>query len=259
MKYLRKLILCVSFLILTIFIGGCGIMTKESNKETQIKKDFEKILGMYPIKNLEELYDKEGYRDEEFDKDDKGTWILNSEMVNQPKGKSMKSRGMVLYMNRNTRTTKGYYFVTETTEDSKDRPHDTEKKYPVKMKNNEIIPTEKISDEKLKNDIKNFKFFLQYANFKDLNNYKNEDTSYNPNVPSYSAEYDLEKGDYNIKQLRKRYDISTKQAPKLLLKGTGDLKDSSVGYKDLEFTFVENQDENIYFTDSVNFNPSKDN
>ena len=26
---------------------------------------------MYPIKNLEDLYDKEGYRDDEFDKNDK--------------------------------------------------------------------------------------------------------------------------------------------------------------------------------------------
>ena len=27
---------------------------------------------MYPIKNLEDLYDKEGFRDDNFDKDDKG-------------------------------------------------------------------------------------------------------------------------------------------------------------------------------------------
>ena len=56
-------------------------MTKEDNKEEKIKKSFEKTLGMYPIKNLEDLYDKEGYRDEEFDKDDKGTWLLHSEMA----------------------------------------------------------------------------------------------------------------------------------------------------------------------------------
>ena len=46
---------------------------------------------------------------------------------------------------------------------------------------------------------------------------------------------------YNVKELRKRYDIPTKQAPVLKLKGDGDLKGSSVGTKDLEFTFVENQ------------------
>ena len=31
---------------------------------------------MYPIKNLEDLYDKEGYRDGEFKKGDKGIWTL---------------------------------------------------------------------------------------------------------------------------------------------------------------------------------------
>ena len=36
---------------------------------------------MYPIKNLEDLYDKEGYRDEEFDKNDKGTWVIQNYMT----------------------------------------------------------------------------------------------------------------------------------------------------------------------------------
>ena len=44
-----------------------------------------------------------------------------------------------------------------------------------------------------------------------------------------------------------------------MLKGDGDLKGSSVGSKDLEFTFIENKEENIYFTDSVLFSPSEDN
>ena len=38
MKHSRKLTLFASFLILTIFIGACGSMTKEDNKEAQIKK-----------------------------------------------------------------------------------------------------------------------------------------------------------------------------------------------------------------------------
>ncbi|MCD0940604.1 Csa1 family protein, partial [Staphylococcus aureus] len=79
----------------------------------------------------------------------------------------------------------------------------------------------------------------------------------NPEVPSYSAKYQLTNDDYNVKQLRKRYDISTEKAPKLLLKGTGDLKGSSIGHKDIEFTFVENQEENIFFTDSLEFTSSE--
>ena len=126
------------------------------------------------------------------------------------------------------------------------------------MENNKIIPIKKIEDSKIKREIDEFKFFAQYANFKDLKEYKNGNISYNPNVPSYSAEYDLENSDYNVKQLRKRYDIPTKQAPKLLLKGTGNLKGSSIGTKDVEFTFIEDKKENIYFSDSMNFMPSED-
>ena len=241
------------------FISGCGFINKDDSKETEIKQNFNKTLSMYPIKNLEDLYDKEGYRDEEFDKKDKGTWIVHSKMVIEPKGKNMESRGMVLFINRNTRTSKGHFIVNEIEKDREGRPINNKKKYPVKMKHNKIIPTKPISNDKLKKEIENFKFFIQYGNFKDIKDYKDDDISYNPNVPSYSAKYQLSNNDFNVKQLRKRYDIPTKKAPKLLLKGDGDLKGSSVGSKNLEFTFIENKEENIYFTDSVLYSPSEDN
>lgn len=110
------------------------------------------------------------------------------------------------------------------------------------MVDNKIIPTKDIKDENIKKEIENFKFFAQYGSFKDLSKYKEGDISYNPEVPSYSAKYQLTNDDYNVKQLRKRYDIPTNKAPKLLLKGTGNLKGSSVGYKDIEFTFVEKKE-----------------
>ncbi|HCX9138482.1 TPA: tandem-type lipoprotein, partial [Staphylococcus aureus] len=218
---------------------------------------FNQTLKLYPTKNLDDFYDKEGFRDQEFKKGDKGTWIIYSEMVIEPKGKNMETRGMVLYINRNTRTTKGNFIVNEITDDNDGRPIDNKKKYPVKMEHNKIIPTKPLPNDKLKKEIENFKFFVQYGNFKDINDYKDGDISYNPNVPSYSAKYQLNNDDYNVQQLRKRYDIPTKQAPKLLLKGDGDLKGSSVGSRSLEFTFVENKEENIFFTDSVEFTPSE--
>lgn len=199
MKRLNKLVLGINLLFLVISItAGCGM-----GKEAEIKKSFEKTLSMYPIKNLEDLYDKEGYRDDQFDKNDKGTWIVRSSMSIQPNGKDIK-------------------------------------------------------DENIKKEIENFKFFAQYGSFKDLSKYKEGDISYNPEVPSYSAKYQLTNDDYNVKQLRKRYDIPTNKAPKLLLKGTGNLKGSSVGYKDIEFTFVEKKGENIYFSDSLHLEPSED-
>ncbi|MBE2142727.1 Csa1 family protein, partial [Staphylococcus argenteus] len=53
MKCLNKWACYISFLILVISItAGCGM-----GKEAEVKKSFEKTLSMYPIKNLEDLYD----------------------------------------------------------------------------------------------------------------------------------------------------------------------------------------------------------
>ncbi|MBJ6201524.1 tandem-type lipoprotein [Staphylococcus aureus] len=258
MMHSKKLTLGICLVLLSVFIGACGMKKEESSKDKQIKENFNKILSLYPTKNLEDFYDKEGFRDEEFEKGDKGTWIIHSKMIIETNNSNMESRGMVLYINRNTRTTKGNFVVREITEDSKGYSHSKDTKYPVKMEHNRIIPTKPIADDKLRKEIENFKFFVQYGDFKDINDYKDGDISYNPNVPSYSAKYQLSNDDYNVKQLRKRYNIPTNKAPKLLLKGDGDLKGSSVGSKNLEFTFVENKEENIYFTDSVQYTPSED-
>ncbi|MDD9540752.1 tandem-type lipoprotein, partial [Staphylococcus aureus] len=254
----KRLKLCLCLIILSVFIGACGMKKEESSKDKQIKENFNKTLSLYPTKNIEDFYDKEGFRDEEFEKGDKGTWIIHSKMIIETNNSNMESRGMVLYINRNTRTTKGNFVVREITEDSKGYSHSKDTKYPVKMEHNRIIPTKPIADDKLRKEIENFKFFVQYGDFKDISDYKDGDISYNPNVPSYSAKYQLKNDDYNVKQLRKRYNIPTNKAPKLLIKGDGDLKGSSVGSKNLEFTFVENKEENIYFTDSVQYTPSED-
>ncbi|HCZ2666889.1 TPA: Csa1 family protein, partial [Staphylococcus aureus] len=94
MGNLKSFALYISILILIVIVAGCGKSneTKEDSKEEQIKKSFAKTLDMYPIKNLEDLYDKEGYRDGEFKKGDKGTWVVRSEMIIQPKGESLTSR-----------------------------------------------------------------------------------------------------------------------------------------------------------------------
>ncbi|NGL49115.1 tandem-type lipoprotein [Staphylococcus aureus] len=257
MIHSKKLTLGICLVLLIILIGGCIIMTKINSRSAQIKDTFNQTLKLYPTKNLEDFYDKEGFRDEEFEKGDKGTWIIHSKMIIETNNSNMESRGMVLYINRNTRTTKGNFVVREITEDSKGYSHSKDTKYPVKMEHNRIIPTKPIADDKLRKEIEDFKFFVQYGDFKDINDYKDGDIAYNPNVPSYSAEYQLSNNDYNVKQLRKRYNIPTNKAPKLLLKGDGDLKGSSVGSKNLEFTFVENKKENIYFTDSINFEPTE--
>ena len=127
MIHSKKLTLGICLVLLIILIVGYVIMTKTNGRNAQIKDTFNQTLKLYPTKNLDDFYDKEGFRDQEFKKGDKGTWIVNSEMVIEPKGKDMETRGMVLYINRNTRTTKGNFIVTEITEDSKGYSRSKEK------------------------------------------------------------------------------------------------------------------------------------
>ena len=58
------------------FIGGCGMNNKDNNREVRIKRSFNKMLSIYPTKNLEDFYDKEGFRDQEFDKTIKERGLL---------------------------------------------------------------------------------------------------------------------------------------------------------------------------------------
>ncbi|NGD13323.1 tandem-type lipoprotein, partial [Staphylococcus aureus] len=132
MKCFQKLYMFI--LILIVLITGCESNNDgKGSKETQIKKSFAKTLDMYPTENLEDFYDKEGYRDGEFKKGDKGTWVIRSEMTTELKDENMESKGMVVRLNRNTRTTTGEYFVRIIKEDSEGKVYSDERKYPVKI------------------------------------------------------------------------------------------------------------------------------
>ncbi|WP_380572610.1 tandem-type lipoprotein [Staphylococcus hyicus] len=247
--------LSVLLVLIFIFCSSCDFM---SNKK-EIKESFEEKLSMYPIKNLEDFYDKEGLRDAEFAENDKGTWNLYSSMaIKRNHDDNYTIKGMVLTINRNTRKSEGEYFVINKYEDKKGVIRDREKNYPVTLTNNKIIPKKPIEDEKIRREIEDFRFFVQYANFKNLDLYSSGDFDYNPNVPSYSAEYQLTNEDYNVKQLRKRYDIPTDKEPKLILKGVGEFKGSSIGYKNLEINFEDKNGRRIHFADSIDLKPSED-
>ncbi|MCY0764706.1 tandem-type lipoprotein [Staphylococcus aureus] len=255
MRDSKRVVLYISIMVLSIFIIGCGKGNeiKEDAKEEQIKKSFAKTLDMYPIKNLEDLYDKEVYRDGEFKKGDKGMWTIYTDFAKSNRPGVLDNEGMVLNLDRNTRTAKGYYFV-DTIYDNHENSYS--KNYRVEMKNNKIILLDKVEDQKLKERIENFKFFGQYADFKDLKNYKNGRISSNENVPYYEAEYKRNNSDGNVKKLREKYPITTKQSPILKLHIDGDIKGSSVGYKQIEYTFSKEKDDETFMSDFLNFGPS---
>ncbi|MBR9269692.1 Csa1 family protein, partial [Staphylococcus aureus] len=88
MIHSKRLRLWLYLVLLAVFISACGM--KEEDK--QIKENFNKTLSLYPTKNIEDFYDKEGFRDEEFEKGDKGTWIIHSKMIIETNNSNMESR-----------------------------------------------------------------------------------------------------------------------------------------------------------------------
>ncbi|ORN75709.1 tandem-type lipoprotein, partial [Staphylococcus aureus] len=64
MIHSKKLTLGICLVLLIILIGGCIIMTKINSRNAQIKDTFNQTLNVYPTKNLDDFYDKEGFRDQ---------------------------------------------------------------------------------------------------------------------------------------------------------------------------------------------------
>lgn len=253
-------------------IGGILIMSGlsacETKNKAEVEQGFEQVLAMYPTKNLMDFYEMEGYRDDEFEKEDKGVWSLISSMdISETEDSPLIGEGMVLRMNKNTRTARGYYYQTEIK-----TPDIKEIRYPIiydeqgihltlasasliadqKLQGFEII--EDVSNLALKEKIENFEFFVQYGHFDKLDTYENIRKMYNPEVPMYNLEYQLTNENSNVKQLRERYDIPTDKAPTLVLSGRGNLEGSSVGSKELTFQFTKKPA--VFFSDSISYQPA---
>ncbi|WP_321384531.1 tandem-type lipoprotein [uncultured Enterococcus sp.] len=252
---LKKGVLFLGVLGIIGLLSGCETKSKE-----EVEQSFDKVLAMYPTKNLMDFYDMEGYRDSEFDEDDKGVWSIRSGMsIGYDEQSVLISEGMIIRMNRNTEEAKGYYYVRSTPYDIEKET--TENRYPVTYDERGVHLVEDISDSVLKEKIENFQFFVQYGEFKGLDKYKNIREMYNAEVPIYELEYQLTNDDLNVQQLRERYDIPTNKAPTLLLKGRGLLDGSSVGYKAIEIAFDKTIDDNqgningrdIFFSDSISY------
>ena len=74
-------------------------------------------------------------------------------MAIQNKGEALKIKGMLLKINRNTRSAKGFYYTNEIKTEKCEVAQDNQK-YPVKMINNKFISTEEVKEENIKRNRK---------------------------------------------------------------------------------------------------------
>ncbi|UJS27248.1 tandem-type lipoprotein [Macrococcoides canis] len=248
-KYKRLLLTGVSLMMLNT---GCSNIT--FTKDQKVEQAFEKHLSIYPVKSLEDFYDMEGFRDEEFEKDDKGTWVVSSYFSEKASKKEpLISRGLVLFINRNNKKVKGNYIVDKITPDLKGNQS---VEYPVEMKNNKIIPIGNMPRE-IKEQIENYRFLVQDESIGDLSKLKRIKERYNEEMPLYTQTYELAKNNNINKWVQNKYSIDEKKT-ELYIEKSGELKGSSIGYLNFEISYNPRYKNHKYYSESVQYQPSKE-
>ena len=99
------LVIAIPLAIVVIIVGGWYCL--KLNKEKEVKDSFAKTLDMYPIK-IWKIYMTKKDTEMKILKNDKGTWVLSSEMSIRKNSDKLVSKGMVLFMNRNNKNLRDF-------------------------------------------------------------------------------------------------------------------------------------------------------
>ncbi|AJC95091.1 tandem-type lipoprotein [Staphylococcus hyicus] len=219
MKLAKHLLIILGVMVSMSLLSSCGMSTRE-----KIESGLKEPLSVYPTKNLEDFYDKEGYRDSNFSKDDKGVWLVYTSIAKRNDEGKLRTEGVILFIDRNTRKSQGNYFVQN---DSEYEYNKFKKKYPIIMKDNKLILREYKGYEEIKRKIENFKFFVQFGEFKELDRYSERNAIYNNQAPNYLMSYYIKNNDKNLKQIQSVYGLNVGEKPRLEIYGDGELKNNS--------------------------------
>lgn len=246
MKKLLKTVIILISLFFLICMSACNRSTSYEH-DIQIKKNIHDSLSIYPTKNLEDLYDIKGSRDSDFAKEDKGTWVVDTS-INKNTKYSLHSEGAMLFINRNKKESKGYYYIS----DYKEKDQDTEKRYPVIFKNNKIHPINSNISKQVKNKIEQFQFLIQYTDINENIEKKRGKYFYNPNVSNFKGRYNLNEQDEILKAVKTQYNLDYDQAD-LLIKGSQEPSTKGISNKSIQISF----NNNYYITDDLIYKPNK--
>ncbi|AJC95084.1 tandem-type lipoprotein [Staphylococcus hyicus] len=225
---MRKIYISICLCILTLMTSGCSMSTRE-----KIETGLKESLSVYPTKNLEDFYDKEGYRDSNFSKNDKGLWSIFTSVSRKDKEGLLRTESVILYIDRKTRTSEGYYFDEI---DSKN----FNKRYPIMMKNNKLILKDKNVEKRIKEKVENFKFLVQYGSFKNLGNYEEKNVIYNSEAPNYLISYKIKENDKNLKQIEKVFKVKGGKKSSFRIYGNSDLKSIPKASNKVMYIFEDN-------------------
>ena len=164
----------------------------------------------------------------------------------------IRREGVRLYIDRNTRTSEGCYYVDNS---SKDERKNVQKEYPLIMKNNQLILKDKNVDEDIQRKVKDFKFFVQFGNLSDLDQYKEKDASFNSLAPNYLISYDLNQNDDNLREIQELYGIKVGENAELNISGDGDFKSDAIDTNTI--TYQLNGKVGRFYNSSVSYKPKR--
>ncbi len=127
MKLTKKFSFILGLIIAMGLLSSCDFTTRQ-----KIESGLKEPLSVYPTKNLEDFYDKEGYRESNFSKDDKGVWSIFTSISRKDKEGLLRTESVILYIDIKTKTSEGYYFEEIESKNFN-------KRYPIVMKNNRLF------------------------------------------------------------------------------------------------------------------------
>lgn len=246
----------LSFIILLMI---CILLSDYSpekilNRDNEVKKRIEQHLSLYPINKIEDFYEMEGYRDADFENDDKGMWILHDHIAHQSSDSApLDVEGVVLYIYKNKREITGHYYTDHYYEEA---TGDNEKKYPLTVKNNQLVLA-KSAPEKVKEKVKTFRFLIQDEKMNQLTNNEEIKTTFNPELHTYQAEYLLERFNNINRWIQRQYDTAPKGAT-IALDGGGDKNGSKISELNFEVNYYHDKERILSFSESVLYQPTSD-
>ncbi|MGK0577991.1 Csa1 family protein, partial [Macrococcus capreoli] len=205
------------------------------------------------VKSLEDFYDMEGFRDKEFDKDDKGTWVVSSKIAIQKDDSSpLVSKNIYLFFNKNNNKATGKFVLSKIYEDFS---KNTENEYRIAYSNNKIELLDNAPKE-VELFLKDYKFLVEEKSFKSLNNLPKISSRHNDNLPLYSINYLIKQDNEINKWLQQKYKFM-KQDAIMNIENSGELSNSSLSNFYFKVRYKGKKEEIQYFRESINFKPSK--
>lgn len=226
-----------------VTLTGCG------KSRSEIEDFFEYYTKLYPTENLMDFYNMEGDRSDGFEENDLGTWIISNSIITRENG-GLKSEGMVLYFNINTKEATGYYYIRIYSSSNE------EIRYPVYYDEKGIHLVKDIEDDNLKDKILNFRFLIQDIPLDRsyLGSLKVKDSTYNSEMPRYDIQYKLIENDPTIKKIRELYpNLNIGDEPHIDIEGSGDSKFTKTGKGNMDIYLQDN----VYISESISWTSDK--